>query len=349
MKTDKQESDLSGRSLLALRRQLKQVPRAGVRPGGGLGHRVASNGAGKGKARGAAAARDGNMNRANVALSLRTAALAAANQRLKQEIVRRQLVEQALKRSEQHHHQLLKQSRVMQEQLRRLSHRILSAQEKERQDISRELHDEVGQSLTGINITLATLKRESAVNTRDIRRRIAIAERLVEKSLKALRRFVRELRPPILDDMGLIPALDSHLKEFAKRTRVQIRFKAVAAVERCDNEKRTVLYRVAQEALTNIAKHAEATRVSVSLVSLPGAIRMEIRDNGKSFQVNRAFLGKRKRRFGLIGMRERVEMVQGNFQVESARGRGTTVRAEIPFRNEQQGRAVSVEHVSPRR
>ena len=341
MKTDKQENDLSRRHLLALPRQLKQWPRAGVRPNGKLGHRVTS--------RGAAAASNGNLNRINVTLSLRTAALAAANRRLLQEIVRRQLVEQALKRSEQHHRLLLKQSRVMQEQLRRLSHRILSAQEKERRDISRELHDEVGQSLTGINITLATLKRESAVNTRDIRRRIAIAERLVEKSLKALRRFVRELRPPILDDMGLIPALDSHLKEFAKRTRVQIRFKAVAAVERFDNEKRTVLYRVAQEALTNIAKHAQATRVSVSLGSVPGAIRMEIHDNGKSFQVNRVFFGKRKKRFGLIGMRERVEMVQGNFNVESARGKGTTVRAEIPFRNEQPGRAVSVEHFSPRR
>src|SRR4029450_3491473 len=104
--------------------------------------------------------------------------------RLKQEIAQRQLVEKALKRSEQHYGQLLKQSRVMQEQLRRLSHQILSAQEKERRHISRELLDEVGQSVTAINITLATLKRESAVNTRDIGRRIAIAERLVEKSLK---------------------------------------------------------------------------------------------------------------------------------------------------------------------
>ena len=229
-----------------------------------------------------------------------------------------------------------------------LALRILSAQEKERQDISRELHDEVGQSLTGINITLATLKKESAVNMRDIGRRIAIAERLVEKSLKALRRFVRELRPPILDDMGLIPALDSHLKEFAKRARVRILFRAVAEVEKLDSEKRTVLYRVSQEALTNIAKHAQATRVRVSLTSLRGAIRMEIHDNGKSFQVQRAFFGKRKKRFGLIGMRERVEMVQGNFKVESARGKGTTIRAEIPLRNGEPGKAVSVERVSPR-
>jgi signal transduction histidine kinase len=289
------------------------------------------------KRRRAAVASDGHLNRMNVALSLRSAALAAANRRLKQEIVRRQVVEKALKRSERHYNQLLEQSRLMQEQLRRLSHRILSAQEKERRDISRDLHDEVGQSLTGINLTLATLKRESAINTRDIGRRIATAERLVEKSLKALRRFVRELRPPILDDLGLIPALHSHLKEFTRRTQVRIRFKAVAAVEQFDNEKRTVLYRVAQEALTNIAKHAQATRVSVSITSLPGAIRMEIHDNGKSFQIQRAFFGKRRMRFGLLGMRERVEMVRGIFAVESARGKGTTVRAEIPFNHEGQG------------
>ncbi len=301
-----------------------------------------------GRTRGATGAGDGHLNRINVRLSLRTAALAAVNRRLKQEIVQRHVVEKALKRSEQHYRHLLKQSRVMQEQLRRLSHQILSAQEKERRYISRELHDEVGQSLTGINITLATLKRESAVNTRDIGRRIAIAERLVEKSLKALRRFVRELRPPILDDMGLIPALDAHLKDFARRTRVQIRFKAFAAVEKLDTEKRTVLYRVAQEALTNIAKHSQATRVSVSLTSHPGAIRMEIHDNGKSFQVQRAFFGKRKTRFGLLGMRDRVEMVQGDFKVESVRGKGTTVRAEIPFSNERRGKAVPVNRASPR-
>jgi len=379
MTNNNKTNDLSRRYLLALRRHLKQGPRASVQPAERLGRQALSAGVGTlalariheravialltsnpstkpgprmvrqaavffvqmlapiEKTRRAAVASDGHLNRMNVALSLRTAALAAANRRLKQEIVQRQVVEKALKRSERHHSQLLKQSRLMQEQLRRLSHRILSAQEKERRDISRELHDEVGQSLTGINLTLATLKRESAVNIRDIGRRIATAERLVEKSLKALRRFVRELRPPILDDLGLIPALHSHLKEFARRTQVRIRFKAFAAVEKFDNEKRTVLYRVAQEALTNVAKHAKATRVSVSLTSLPGAIRMEIHDNGKSFQVQRAFFGRRRTRFGLIGMRERVEMVRGSFTVESARGKGTTVRAEIPFNHEGQG------------
>ncbi len=98
-----------------------------------------------------------------------------------------------------------------------------------------------------------------------------------------------------------------------------------------DSAKRTVLYRVAQEALTNVARHAQASRVEVSLQKLPDAIRMEITDDGKSFEVQRVLHAKRNKRLGLLGMRERVEMVGGNFSVESAPGQGTTIRAQIPF------------------
>jgi two-component system, NarL family, sensor histidine kinase DegS len=92
-----------------------------------------------------------------------------------------------------------------------------------------------------------------------------------------------------------------------------------------------VFYRVAQEALTNVARHAEASRVEVSLQNLPGAIRLKIKDNGKSFQVQRVLHPKRNKRLGLIGMRERLEMVGGSFSIESVRGKGTTVRAQIPL------------------
>jgi signal transduction histidine kinase len=115
----------------------------------------------------------------------------------------------------------------------------------------------------------------------------------VEKSMKVVHRFARQLRPPILDDLGLIPALHSHIKEFAKRAGIRIRFTAVAAVERLDSEKRTVLYRVAQEALTNVAKHAQTSVASLKITrQLDGAICMEIHDKGKSFQVQRVLLGK---------------------------------------------------------
>jgi signal transduction histidine kinase len=283
------------------------------------------------KTRRAAVESNGRLNRMNAALSRHTADLATSNRRLKREIVERRVVEKALRRSEQHYTRLLEQSRHFQEELRRVSHQILSAHEEERKQISRELHDEIGQSLTGINITLETLTKAATVNTRGLKKKIARTQQLVEKSMQAVHRFARQLRPPILDDLGLIPALSSQVKEFMRRARIRIRFTAVAAVERLDSQKRTVLYRVAQEALTNMTRHAQATLASVRITRRPdGAICMEIHDNGRSFRVQRVLRGKGSRRLGLLGMRERVEMVGGRFSVESAPGRGTTIRALIP-------------------
>jgi len=288
------------------------------------------------KTRRAAVESNGRLYRMNEVLSRRTVDLATTNRQLQQEIIQRQVVEKALKKSEQHYNHLLEQSHRLQEQLRRVSHHILSAHEEERKKISRELHDEIGQSLTGINITLATLTREATVSARGLKKKIARTQWLVEKSMKAVHRFARQLRPPVLDDLGLIPALRSHMKEFVKRARIRIRFTAIAAVERLDSEKRTVLYRVAQAALANVTKHAQATLASVKITrQLDGAICLEIRDNGKSFQAQRVLRGKGNKRLGLLGMRERVEMVGGRFSVESAPARGTTIRAQIPFKSDR--------------
>jgi signal transduction histidine kinase len=257
--------------------------------------------------------------------------LAATKKQLKREIARRQAAEQSLKKSERHYSQLLAESRQMQEQLRHLSHQILLAQEDERKKISRELHDEIAQTLAGINVYLAALKTNATANNCGLGRNIARTQRLVEKSVNIVHRFARELRPTVLDDLGLIPALHSFMEGFTKRMRIKIRFTAFAEVEQLNGAKRTVLFRVAQEALTNVAKHAAAGLVKVSLQKFPGAVRMKISDDGKSFPVERVLQAKRNKRLGLIGMRERVEMVGGSFSVESASGKGTTVRAQIPF------------------
>ena len=287
------------------------------------------------RTRRAAVESNDRLNRMNEVLSRRTVELATANRQLQQEILQRRVVEKALKKSEQHSDQLLEESFHLQEQLRGVSHQILSAHEQERKEISRELHDEIGQSLTGINITLATLSIEASANTRGLNRKIARTQRLVERSMESVHRFARQLRPPVLDDLGLIPALHSHLEEYAKRAGIRISFSAIAAVERLDSEKRTVVYRVVQEALTNVAKHAQATLARVTITrQLDGVICLEVRDNGKSFRVQRAKFGKGKKRLGLLGMRERVEMVGGRFTVESAPGRGTTIRAQIPLKRD---------------
>ena len=263
----------------------------------------------------------------------RLEALAITNRELQREIVRRKTVEEALRKSEQHQIQLLEQSQHMQEQLRRLSHQMLQAQEEERKRISRELHDEIAQTLMGISVHLETLVRGATVNPRSLKRKFARTQRLVAKSVDIVHRFAQELRPPLLDDLGLIATLHSLMKEFAKRTRVRVRFTTFAGVEQLPSATRTVLYRVVQSALANVARHAEASRVEVSIRKHPDLVRMEIKDNGKSFDVERVLRAKNNQRLGLLGMRERVEMVGGDFSVESAPGQGTTIRAEIPFSN----------------
>ena len=269
----------------------------------------------------------------NATLRRRTVGMAAVKRNMKAEIVRRQTVEEALQQSERHYGNALAQSRQLQEQLRHLTRELLLAQEEERKRISHELHDEISQTLTGINVHLAALTREATVNTKGLVQKIAHTQQLVEKSVNIVHRFARELRPMLLDDLGLIPALHSYMKDFTKRTGIHIRFTAFTAgkFEQLDSGQRTVLYRVVQEALTNVAKHAQASLVNVSILKLRGAIRLEINDDGKSFAVDRVLLAKRHKRLGLLGMRERVEMVGGSFAVESAPGQGTTIRAQIPF------------------
>jgi signal transduction histidine kinase len=263
-------------------------------------------------------------------LSRRTVELAASNLELSLEVAHRKTAEEALKKSEHHYSQLLEKSERLREQLRELSRQILSSQEEERKRISRELHDVIAQTLTGINIRLATLKKQAALNTRGLDRNIARTQRLVEKSVDIVHQFARELRPAVLDDLGLIPALLSFMKNFTAKTGVRTHLAAFAEVEQLDMALRTVLFRVAQEALANVDRHARASRVEVSIQKLPDHICMKITDDGKSFSVERALHAPGGKRLGLLGMRERLEMVGGKFSVESAPGKGTTIQAQIP-------------------
>jgi signal transduction histidine kinase len=265
------------------------------------------------------------------ALNLRMVDSAAYSRKLSLEIIHRKAVEATVKKKERHYAKVLKESGHLQEQLRRLSRQILSAQEDERKEISRELHDIVAQSLTGINVRLTALKKEAAVNVDGLDENIASTQRLVEDSVNIVHRFARELRPAVLDDLGLIPALHSFMKNFTERTGVHTALTAFAGVEQLKMARRTVLFRVAQEALTNVARHAQASRVEVSIQQTPNGICMTVADDGKSFQVQRVLLARGGKRLGLLGMRERLEMVGGIFQVKSEPGKGTTIAARIPF------------------
>ena len=366
---------LSRRYQAALRKHLKQGPRASLQPAQGLGRRAMiigletldlarvheqalialvlpsySPGTRDAMVRRAGSffaevitpiekthrtAREANLrlNEMIGKLHRRSADLKVSNRQLKQEVAQRKSAEESLRNSERHYSELLEQSHHLQEQLRHLSRQLLLAQEEERKKISRELHDEIAQTLTGINVRLAALRTEATVNTKGLQEKISSTQRIVEKSVEIVHRFARELRPTLLDDLGLIPALHSFVKTFSKQTRVHVRLTVYAAVEQLDSVQRTVLYRVAQEALTNVARHAHASQVNVNIQKLPRAVCLTIKDNGKSFQVDRVLHAKKNKRLGLLGMRERVEMVGGSLRVESAPGRGTSIRAVIPFTN----------------
>ena len=255
----------------------------------------------------------------------------AALRKLKHEILRRKAVEKIHKKREKHFTELLEHSRQSQEHLRHLSRQILLAQEEERKEICRKLHDKIVQTFSGINVHLEVLKVETAVNTNALKKKITRNQRLVEKSVSIVHEFARDLRPALLDDLGLIPALHSYMKGFTKRTGIPIHFKASPYVEKLNNGKQTVLYRVVQEALTNVAQHAQASLVRVGIQKKQRFIHMKIKDNGKSFQVERVLSAKKTKRLGLRSIRERVEMVGGIFRVESVKGTGTTIGAQVPF------------------
>jgi len=268
------------------------------------------------------------MAQLNRTLRARSADLAASNRQLKKEIAQRRLAEKSLRRGEQHYGRLLEQSRRMQEQLR-----LLSAQEEERKKISRELHDVIAQTLTTINVRLSALKKEATFNTEGLERSIARTQQLVQESVEIVHRFARELRPTVLDDVGLIPALHTFMKSFREETGIRVSLSAFAEVQQVNGDKRTVLYRIAQEALTNVARHAHASQADVKIQKLDGAICMTIKDNGKGFLEELVLNAKKNRRLGLLGMRERLEMVGGAFAVRSAPRKGTTVIAQVPLIN----------------
>ncbi|NTU60702.1 MAG: sensor histidine kinase [Deltaproteobacteria bacterium] len=213
------------------------------------------------------------------------------------------------------------------QELRRLSHQLVRAQEDERRALSRELHDEVGQKLTGIRLELARLDRLRTGPAEPFQEELAETKSLVEESMKAVRDLAMGLRPSMLDDLGLEPAMGWQTREFSRRSGVGVRLDYGADVGELPDAVCTCLYRVAQEALTNCARHAKAENVFVSVRREPDGVVLEVEDDGVGFEP----LPRRGGGLGLVGIEERVRELGGGVTISSRLYLGTRLTARIPL------------------
>jgi signal transduction histidine kinase len=213
--------------------------------------------------------------------------------------------------------------------LQRLSARLVNAQEEERRTIARELHDEVGQALTAIRVELSIAARHAALTEREDAA-FQEARRLTERALQQVRDLSQLLHPAMLDDIGLPETVAWYLTGFSARTNIRTDLVRDRMDDRLAGEVETCLYRIVQEALTNVARHAEATCCRVYLERLPHTVRLVVEDDGKGFEADGFAPGGSARGLGLLGIEERVSGFRGSCRIESAPGQGTRLTVELP-------------------
>jgi PAS domain S-box-containing protein len=233
-----------------------------------------------------------------------------------EDITERKRAEEELERSRQ--------------QMRNLSAHLQSVREKERTSIARELHDELGQLLTALNMDIILLNRKIPAEQRELRERINAMSGLVDVTMKTLKRIYMDLRPGMLDHLGLPVAIEWQANEFSKRTGIPCRLVVKPEDMQLNADLSTAIFRIFQETLTNISRHAEAGRVEVSLRLSCGEVRFVVKDNGKGITEDQMA---KPDSFGLLGIRERVSYWGGVVKITGKKGKGTTVSIRIPYRN----------------
>ncbi len=213
-----------------------------------------------------------------------------------------------------------------------LLERAVAAQEEERKRVARELHDETGQMLTALAAGLGGVQETITQNVPLAQSQIGELKTMTMHAIDNLRQFVSDLRPSLLDDMGLVPALRWLATEYKERGRFEVEIQVVGTKRRLSSQIETVLFRIAQEALNNVARHAQASSVCMQLDFVDGSVMLDIKDNGKGFVVaEKLGMHSERRAWGLLGMQERVALVGGKFRIESEPGRGTKLVVEIPL------------------
>ena len=244
----------------------------------------------------------------------RTAVLTRVNHEMRTEIAERQRAEEELRKSR--------------DQLRALAARLQSVREEERTYIAREIHDELGQACTAIKMDLALIGRKLTRAQTALRAKVESSIQLVDGTIVTLRRIASELRPRTLDDLGLPAALEAQAQEFESRTGIHCSVTLPPEPLTLDTERSTAIFRIFQESLTNVARHAHATRVEARLQCERGRIVFQVFDNGTGFDPE---IAKARKSLGLVGMQERALLLNGEFKTEGVPGSGTTMTLTIPF------------------
>jgi PAS domain S-box-containing protein len=214
------------------------------------------------------------------------------------------------------------------EQLRQLTSHLQFVREEERTHIAREIHDELGQQLTALKMDIVSLKNKISTVTPEIIQKTEEMTEMVNASIRSIRKIITELRPGILDDLGLLAALEWQAKEFEQKTGIPCQFSTSLANDHFSTDINTAVFRIFQESLTNIARHSGASRVRASLEHTGAWLILEINDNGKGITDDRR---SNKSSFGLLGMRERAKMLNGEFDIRPLAYGGTAVTLKIPF------------------
>jgi signal transduction histidine kinase len=223
---------------------------------------------------------------------------------------------------------LFEEVRDSNRQLHKLSHRLIKAQEEERLNLSRELHDESGQLLTALLFELGILER-NAQKPEDALKKIRELKTTAKDLQENLHKLAVDLRPASLDHLGLVTALEQYVKDFSEQYEIRVEFEAISMQDqRLSSEAETAIYRIVQESLTNVALHAHATLVDVIVGRRNDSVIVTVEDNGVGFLPASPMM---EDQLGLFGMHERVQMLNGKFALESAPGKGTTVNVEIPI------------------
>lgn len=234
----------------------------------------------------------------------------------------------ARKEAEQALHRRERELEHSQEELRALGAQLISAQEDERRRISRELHDDMNQRLAVVALEIESIQN-TLPESDAMQKSLQNLNDQVSSISDSVRHLAYQLHPSILDDLGLVVALRSSIKEFSQWENIPVTFQPRDVPHILPQDIASCVYRVTQECLRNVAKHAEASQVSVELVGLEAGLQLVIRDNGKGFIPEAVRRGNRG--LGLIGMKERILVVQGTFDVKASQGKGTTISAWIPL------------------